>query len=98
VGPAGQAIHKLAPAAREQLKAHLRQQMPEGPGGHISYEAFASLNAKEDKTEQAAQLWGAAERLREEIGSPLPPNERDEYDQYVISLPLKLHFLKFLMA
>ena len=42
VGPAGQAIHKLAPAAREQLKAHLRQQMPEGPGGHISYEAFAN--------------------------------------------------------
>ncbi len=42
VGPAGQAISKLAPAAREQLKAHLRQQLPAGPEGRISYEAFAN--------------------------------------------------------
>ena len=33
VGPAGQAINKLAPAAREQFKAHLRKQLPEGPDG-----------------------------------------------------------------
>ncbi len=31
VGPAGKAIHELSPAAREQLKAHLRQQLPEVP-------------------------------------------------------------------
>jgi ubiquinone/menaquinone biosynthesis C-methylase UbiE len=42
VGPAGQAIHKLPPPAREQLKARLRQQLPEGPDGRISYEAFAN--------------------------------------------------------
>ncbi len=42
VGPAGQAIHKLTPAVREQLKARLRQQLPEGPDGRISYEAFAN--------------------------------------------------------
>ena len=40
--PAGQAIHKLTPAVREQLKARLRQQLPEGPDGRISYEAFAN--------------------------------------------------------
>jgi ubiquinone/menaquinone biosynthesis C-methylase UbiE len=39
VGPAGQAINKLAPAAREQLKVHLRKQ---GPDGRISYEPFAN--------------------------------------------------------
>ena len=31
----------------------------------------------------AARIWGAAERLREEIGSPLAPNERPAYDQRV---------------
>jgi hypothetical protein len=43
-------------------------------------EAIAALNARENKMEPAARLWGAAERLREEIGSPLPPAEREEYD------------------
>jgi len=32
---------------------------------------------------RAARIWGAAERLREEIGSPLPPNERPHYDRHV---------------
>jgi predicted ATPase/class 3 adenylate cyclase len=31
----------------------------------------------------AARIWGAAERLREQIGAPLPPNERPRYDQRV---------------
>jgi predicted ATPase/class 3 adenylate cyclase len=29
---------------------------------------------------KAARLWGGAERLREEIGCPLPPSERSRYD------------------
>ncbi len=32
---------------------------------------------------RAARIWGAAERLREEIGAPLPPNERPRYDRRV---------------
>ncbi len=32
-------------------------------------------------TERAARLWGAAEALREVIGSPRPPNEREEYER-----------------
>jgi hypothetical protein len=31
----------------------------------------------------AARLWGAAARLREDIGAPLPPNERPRYDRRV---------------
>lgn len=42
VGPAGQAISKLSPAVTEELKTRLRQQLPQGPGGTISYEAFAN--------------------------------------------------------
>ena len=43
-------------------------------------EAFASLR-KEGQPERAVALWGAAEALREAIGSPLPSNERQEYDR-----------------
>jgi predicted ATPase/class 3 adenylate cyclase len=32
---------------------------------------------------RATRIDGAAERLREEIGSPLPPNERPRYDRHV---------------
>ena len=49
-------------------------------GAAYCLEAFANLNAREDKTEQAMRLWGVAERLREEIGAPLTPDEREEYD------------------
>lgn len=45
--------------------------------------AFAGLAAITAKFEQAAALWGAAERLREEIGSPMPPNEREKYNTTV---------------
>jgi tetratricopeptide (TPR) repeat protein len=46
-----------------------------------SLEAFAHLAATKLQRERAVRLWGAAERLREEIGSPLPPNERDGFDR-----------------
>jgi len=42
IGPAGQAISKLSPVLKEQLKANLRQQLPEGADGRITYEAFAN--------------------------------------------------------
>ena len=32
---------------------------------------------------RAARIWGAAERLREEIGFPLPPNDRPRYERRV---------------
>ena len=41
-GPAGMAIRKMSPSQIEQLKAALREELPTGPDGHISYEAFAN--------------------------------------------------------
>ena len=32
---------------------------------------------------RAARLWGGVERLRDEIGLPMPPNERPLYDRRV---------------
>jgi SAM-dependent methyltransferase len=42
VGTAGQAISKLSPAVVEELKTRLRKELPQGPDGRISYEAFAN--------------------------------------------------------
>ena len=45
--------------------------------------AIAQLEAIENNPFRAAALWGAAETLRDKIASPLPPNEREEYDRNV---------------
>src|SRR5262249_26874589 len=50
-------------------------------GSAWSLEAFASLYSAQKQTERGVRLWGAAEVLRETIGMPLPPNEREEYDR-----------------
>jgi predicted ATPase/DNA-binding SARP family transcriptional activator len=42
-------------------------------------EGFASLVGAKAQGERAARLWGAAEALREEIGSPLQPSGRPDY-------------------
>jgi tetratricopeptide (TPR) repeat protein len=46
-----------------------------------SLESIAALTSAQGKAQRAARLWGAAQALREAIGSPLSPNERAEYDQ-----------------
>ena len=45
-------------------------------GISVSMEAFARLAATEGQSIRAARLWGAAEVLRAEIRSPMPPNKR----------------------
>ena len=48
-----------------------------------SLEGMAAVTAAFGSPPRAARIWGAAERLREEIGSPLPPNDRAHYDRRV---------------
>ncbi len=43
----------------------------------------ADLAAAQGEMEIAARLWGAMANLREATGSPLPPNEREEFDRRV---------------
>lgn len=43
--------------------------------------ALAYLAVALARPERAARLFGAAEAVREAIGSPLPPNERPDYEQ-----------------
>ncbi len=42
-------------------------------------EGAAALAAARGDFQRAGRIWGSAEALREAIGSPLPPNEVDEY-------------------
>ena len=49
----------------------------------LSLEGLAYIALARGGPVQAARLWGAAKRLREEIGCPLPPSERSRYDAQV---------------
>lgn len=48
-----------------------------------SLERFAALHVVEGKAEQAAQLWGAGEALRELIGSPRLVSDRARDEKYL---------------
>lgn len=58
----------------------LRQEIGDRQGAAGSLEAFAFLAVKEKQEESAARLWGAADALREVLGSPLAPHERERYE------------------
>jgi len=49
-------------------------------------ECFAFIAGASGQNERSAKLFGAAEALRELIGSPMTPLERREYDQAVSNL------------
>jgi len=48
-----------------------------------SMEGLAAVDAAFGSPLRAARVWGMTEHLREEIGSPLPPNELPSYDRRV---------------
>ena len=54
-----------------------------GSGIPYSLEGLAAVVAALRDSLRAARIWGATERLRAEIGTPLPPNERSDYDRRV---------------
>src|SRR5450755_2991601 len=55
-----------------------------------SLEALAAAVVALGSYVRAARIWGAAERLREEIGSPLPPNDWPRYDRRVAAARVAL--------
>jgi non-specific serine/threonine protein kinase len=59
------------------------QELGEPWGIATTMEQLASLAAKHGAVNHAATLWGAAERIREQIGAPLPPSSKPEYDAEV---------------
>lgn len=61
----------------------IRSELSERRGIAESLEGLAAVEAARRRVPRSASLWAAAERLREEIGAPLPPNERTRYERQV---------------
>ena len=74
-----------AAGALHQEGLLIRRALGDRRGIAYSLEGLASVVAARDSSLHAAGIWGAAERLREEIGSPLSPNERPRYDRHVVA-------------
>jgi tetratricopeptide (TPR) repeat protein len=60
-----------------------------------SLENFASLAVVQGDVRRAARLWGAAERLRQEIGSPMPPLWQARYERFVALAKRRLDEVSF---
>ena len=54
----------------------IRRELGDRLGIARALEGAAALAAAQGDSLGAARTWGAAERLREELGSPISPNER----------------------
>jgi len=62
------------------------------------FRRLAVLNAAEEKPEQAARLWGAAERLRAKIRVPVSPADKEERDRGVAKVRAVLQEAAFAAA
>jgi tetratricopeptide (TPR) repeat protein len=106
LGVYSQGEHALARVYLEESLS-LFQEIGSRLGIAYSLEAFASLAATETQSkienpesqiQRAAQLWGAAERLREEIGAPLPPNEHAKRDHEIAAAREAMDVVAFAAA
>ena len=79
-------------------KMAFRQELEDKRGIAESLEKLAGLAASQDHWQQATELFGAAERLREAIASPLPPMEQAGYDSAVTALRSQLSEEAFVTA
>ncbi len=79
---AAQALHSEGLAIRREIQDNL--------GIVVSLEGLVTVFVALGSSLRATRILGAAERLREKIGSPLPPTDRSEYDQIVAAARAKL--------
>ena len=61
-------------------------------------EVLAAVATARDDPREAARLFGAAEALRDLLKTPLPPSEREPYEQRVVNARTKLDGTEFAMA
>ena len=97
---AGLALCELATVARQVgellvaialVEESLRTLDPREKFGIVAcLHALAMVASEEGAAERAAILFGASHRLREEIGAPIPPFERDDYDQSAVRVKSQL--------
>ena len=63
----------------------IRREIHDQWGIAWSLEGLAYVASALNAPGRAARLWGAAERLREKIGTPLQPTERRRYERHVVA-------------
>jgi non-specific serine/threonine protein kinase len=71
----------VASCALQTESLKIRKVLGDKYGMAVSLEGIAWLAAGQEQPERAVRLWAAAEVLREAIGSPLPSNQREEYNR-----------------
>ncbi|HEV2127932.1 MAG TPA: tetratricopeptide repeat protein [Thermomicrobiales bacterium] len=76
-------------ASREGLVLHSKLGYKEGAA--YALENLGRVAAAGRDAEQAARLWGAAEALREEAGTPLPPSAHESLRRDVAAVRQQLH-------
>jgi predicted ATPase/DNA-binding SARP family transcriptional activator len=76
----------------------MRRELADNPGIRGSLEYLAGRRVVPAEYKQAARSWGAAERLREEIGAPMPPIERHEHGRTVAEVRAALGEIDFAAA
>ena len=55
-----------------------------------SLEGMAAAAGAQERPTRAARLWGAAQALRENLGAPLPPDERVMQEPYMVAVRSQL--------
>jgi hypothetical protein len=85
LGTVSHDLGDILPAKMQLREALLIEQAVAGSTVSMAQglEAFAGLSLHWASPIDAARLWGRAQRLREEIGSPLGIAERDRYQRQV---------------
>jgi predicted ATPase/class 3 adenylate cyclase len=81
--------HAAARALHEQCLT-IRRELGDRRGIADSLESLGYVALAEDRPDTAARMLGAAARLREDIGAPLPGSARAHYDERVAALRLAL--------
>jgi hypothetical protein len=61
----------------------IHRELGDRPSIATSLEGLAYVESAIARPGRAARFWGSAEKLREKIGSPIPPRERPRYDREV---------------
>jgi hypothetical protein len=61
----------------------IQRELGDRRGAALALEGVAAATSASGDPVRAARIWGAAERLRDEVGAPLPLSGRPRYEQFI---------------
>jgi len=76
----------------------ISQEIGDKKGMSDALEGFADLATAQEQAERSVWLLGAVERLREDLGAPATPGEREQYDRVIAMLQQSLDTSAFAMS